>query len=236
MGDYPAFVGSQGKPLLQRATTYDLLVALRNAGVEFDLSTLATQTTLASVLAQLDSKTSVLALETGGNLAAILAKLDVALSTRALEAGGNLAAILAKLDVALSTRALEAGGNLASIVTLLAGGLPAALDGTSLKIKEQSPLTTIGVTPSTGISEYADITPNGSATRFTASSVAIKGMIIRALVTNSGVGRVGDSSADATHGAELSGGDSIPISIDNVNKVYVYAAAGSDKFSMSYVT
>ena len=38
------------------------------------------------------------------------------------------------------------------------------------------------------------------------------------------------------HGTELSGGDSIPIRIDNVNKVYVYAAAGTDKFSMSYST
>lgn len=88
--------GSEDEPLLQRASTYDLIVQLRSAGVEID-------------------PTQIRALTAADIVTILCANLDVALSTRALEAGGNLAAILARLDVALSTRALESGGNLASI-------------------------------------------------------------------------------------------------------------------------
>jgi hypothetical protein len=197
LGDYPPLVGSKGQPLLQRTTTYDLLVALRNAGVEFDLSTLATQTTLALIKSKTDN------LDTS-----LVGKLDVALSTRALEAGGNLASILAKLDVALSTRALEAGGNLAAILTAL-------------------------TTPTT-VGTLADLTGNAGAQQLVAGATACKAVIVRALAANTTTVRVGDANVSASRGAEITAGDAVVIGIDNVNKVYFFAAATA-KVSVTYV-
>jgi hypothetical protein len=76
--------GSEDEPLLQRASTFDLIVQLRSAGVEID-------------------PRAIRALTAADIVTVLCANLDVALSTRALEAGGNLAAILAQLDSKTST-------------------------------------------------------------------------------------------------------------------------------------
>lgn len=87
---------------------------------------------------------------------------------------------------------------------------------------------------SSSISEFADINPNGSATRFTAISTPCLGMVVRALRANAAYMRVGDASVSATQGVELAPGESVPIGINDVSKVYVYGT-GTDKASMSYV-
>jgi len=88
--------------------------------IDADLSTRATETTLASLLAQTDVALSTRASQ--ATVASILAQLDVALSTRASQATVN--SILEQLDVDLSTRASET--TLASILALLPTSLTSA--------------------------------------------------------------------------------------------------------------
>jgi len=56
------------------------------------------------------------------------------------------AAVLAKLIAGIPVTNFPADYPDSAVATKLAGGLPAALDGLSLKVKEQSPITTIDVT------------------------------------------------------------------------------------------
>ena len=90
--------------------------------------------------------------------------------------------------------------------------------------------------PPSAISEFSDITPNGSAARFTSTATACKGIVIVANPGNAANMRVGDSSVSASKGAVVPPGASIPIAIGDVSKVYVYGAAGTDSASISYVS
>jgi hypothetical protein len=89
--------------------------------------------------------------------------------------------------------------------------------------------------PASSIGDLGDVTPNGSTVQITAASTACKAVYVRALGANTNKIRVGTSTAGAARGGELSAGDAVIISVDNVNKVYVYGAAGTDKVSCFYV-
>jgi len=106
-----------------------------------------------------------------------------------------------------------------SLVQLLSGG-------NEIDPRDENPATSIG--------SVADVTPNGSTVQLTAASTPCKAVLVRALAANSAKARVGDSNTGASRGAELSAGDAVVISVNNVNLVYVYAT-GTDKVSAIYV-
>jgi len=89
--------------------------------------------------------------------------------------------------------------------------------------------------PASGIATLPDLTGNSAAQQLIVASTQCLGVVVRALVGNTGNVRVGDSSVSASRGAELAPGDSIPIDIDDVSKVYFYGVS-PDKVSVTYVT
>lgn len=114
--------GSQSQQLLQRASTYDLLVALRYAGSEIDPRSIRALTSADVVTANAGTNlnTSLLALEAGGNLASIAGKDFATQATLALIKAKTdnldtaLSGIKAKtdnLDLALSARTLTKHDN-----------------------------------------------------------------------------------------------------------------------------
>lgn len=68
----------------------------------------------------------------------------------------------------------------------------------------------------------------------TTSTVAVKGVIVKAHRDNTGVIYIGNSdvtaaTADATDGFPLESGEAITVEIDNVNKLYAIASAVNQK-------
>ena len=86
----------------------------------------------------------------------------------------------------------------------------------------------------TAIGTIADVTAAASATRLIVASTPCKSVVVRSLNANTGKIRVGDTNVTVSRGAELSAGDTIVLSISDVNLVYVFGNA-SDKVSITYV-
>jgi hypothetical protein len=88
--------------------------------------------------------------------------------------------------------------------------------------------------PPTSIGVIADVTAAAGATQLIAASTPCKCVLVTSLAANTGLIRVGDANVTASKGGELTPGNSIPIEISNVNKVYVFGN-GTDKVSIVYV-
>ena len=174
------------------------------------------------------------ALESGGNLATLAGK-DFATQTTlaSIKTGTDFLSEIAGDTDSLAT---IAGKDFATETTLAAmkALLPTALDTGALKVREQNPLSTIAITPPTAIGTISDLTGNSAAQQIIAASTPCKAVVVRALAGNASVCRVGDGNVSASRGAELSGGDSLMLAVNNVNLVYFYGVS-PDKVSVTYV-
>jgi len=89
-----------------------------------------------------------------------------------------------------------------------------------------------GSLPDTIYNGHVTVTTAGSAVSISSSSITLKkGITIKANTNNTGNIFVGNSSVDNTNGIEIEPGESIDISIDDLNKVYIDANNNNDGIS-----
>lgn len=79
-----------------------------------------------------------------------------------------------------------------------------------------------------------DVTTAGTAVPLSSSTTCLS-VNVQAKTSNSGAIYVGGSSVDNSRGAKLLAGDSIPIDIDNLNKVYIDSDNNGDGVTYTYV-
>lgn len=140
--------------------------------------------------------------ETGGNLAAILAKIIAAPATAANQV--TEIASLANLDVALSTR-LKPADTLTAVTTV----------GTITNT-----VPTQEVAPTAILNGKTTVATAGSRVVL-ASTTPCKSVTIKALISNTGLIYVGNSTVAASNGFQLSAGDSISLDISNLTTVEI---------------
>jgi len=144
-----------------------------------------------------------------------------AIDPRSIRALTNADVVTAELSKWIGSTAPTVGQK------TMANSLPVAI------ASDQSAVAVTVPIPS-AVGTLADLTGNSGAQQLIAASTACKAVLIRALAANTGNARVGDSNVSASRGAEIAAGDSVVLSIDNVNKVYFYAVS-PDKVSITYV-
>lgn len=113
------------------------------------------------------------------------------------------------------------GGSLTVDVT---GALPAGTNNIGKVDINSEPI------PSTIYNNHKTVTTAGTAEAL-AASTAVKSVVIRALLSNTGVIYVGDSSVSSSNGIELQAGDAITIEIDDLAKVYLDASVSGEGVS-----
>lgn len=62
-------------------------------------------------------------------------------------------------------------------------------------------------------------------------TACVKGVLVKAFSTNSGIVYLGKSGVTVDNGYELTAGETVVVEVDNVNKVYVIASAAGQKVS-----
>lgn len=78
------------------------------------------------------------------------------------------------------------------------------------------------------------VTTAGTAVPLSATSVAIKGVLIQMAEDNTGLIYVGNSSVDATNAPAWAAGLVFTMEIDDLSKVYIDASADGD--AVTYLT
>jgi len=204
----------------------------------------ATQTTLASLLAQADIKISVLRDALLGVNSKTLSDLEALLTaikdtggikkiTDALPAGSNN---IGKVDVnssALPTGAATAANQTSIIdyVDTVETLLTAIKDTGGIK-KITDTVNVLQTGSSSMSSGVVNVTTAG--TRVQLSDIACREVIIIAKRTNTGYIYVaGDTVSSTSYGAELAAKDSITIPVNNVNKIYIDSSVSGE--GISYV-
>lgn len=89
--------------------------------------------------------------------------------------------------------------------------------------KQDSIIAAIATVGTVVVSGRKTVTASGTAESLGSSTVLTQGLIIKALRTNTGYVYIGDSSVDKNTSKqnELSAGEAVSISINNLNKVYI---------------
>jgi len=86
-------------------------------------------------------------------------------------------------------------------------------------------------TPSTVRNGKTTVTTAGTRVALSGASVAVQGVVIQALASNTGIIYVGSSTVAAANGYELVGGQAIGLAIDDLSKVYIDASVNGDGVS-----
>lgn len=74
----------------------------------------------------------------------------------------------------------------------------------------------------------------GVRTQFTAVSTPINSVVIKALSTNTGTIWVGGSAVTSANGFELSASDSVSISVNNLNLLWIVSTVNNEGISYLY--
>jgi len=131
--------------------------------------------------------------------------------------------------------AIEEGGYGALCVHVTGGGGGGSGGNvviTDVNIPSQT--TTLGVSfsgPSSLHNGQVSVTTAGTAVALASSSVSISKVTIKANAGNTGDIFVGDSGVTSSNGLILAAGESVDVSIDDLNKVYIDSATNGDGIS-----
>jgi len=206
------------------------------------LSTRATESTLSSVLSQLDITISALRDALRGantkdfstleaDAESILSQLDITLSALrdALRGTGTKDFTTLESDIEDIRNALSSVGTDKLLTT---PDNPSNLDVALSTRASESTLSSLNSKTGAQTSfSHGQETVGTSAVQLTSAS-ATKGVLVKAHKGNSGTVYVGNSSSvSTTNGFELGAGEAVEIEVDNANKIWVIADAADQKVS-----